>query len=188
MNRATPATPKLPAGAGSAPASAEAAPHIVVVGIGNLLLGDDGLGVHALWKLREALPDPRIEYIDGGTLGLGLLPYLEDATHVLFLDAVDAPQGLRVEGNVIDLPLQDGSEDLTLRISPHDVGLPELIQILRLRRGDRPLTLRLLGAPPGDIGVSTELTSGVERALVGVVGHAVTLIRGWLGEDAREAA
>ncbi len=162
--------------------------RIVVVGIGNLLLGDDGLGVHALWKLRETLPDPRIEYLDGGTVGLGLLPYLEDATHVLFLDAVDTPDGLRVGEGMVDLPLAGAPADLGLRVSPHDAGLPELVATLRLRRGSRPLTLRLLGAPPSELGVSTELSEPAERALVRVVGQAVTLLRGWLDQDLGEAA
>lgn len=188
MKRATPTKSRREAGSGPVPAPTAPEPRIVVVGIGNLLLGDDGLGVHALWKLRETFPDPRIEYVDGGTLGLGLLPYLDDATHVLFLDAIDAPPNLRVEGSVIDLPLPDAPGDLTLRLSPHDVGLAELVQVLRLRRGDRPLTLRLLGALPGDIGVSTDLTPGAERALVGVVGRAITLLHDWLGGDAKEAA
>jgi hydrogenase maturation protease len=162
--------------------------RIVVVGIGNLLLGDDGLGVHALWKLREMLPDPRLEYLDGGTVGLGLLPYLEDATHVLFLDAIDAPQGLRAGEGLIELPLEDAPADLGLRVSPHDAGLPELVGTLRLRRGSRPLTMRLLGAPPAELGVSTELSEEAERALVRVVGQAITLLRGWLNQDLGKAA
>ena len=162
--------------------------RIVVVGIGNFLLGDDGLGVHALWKLRETLPDPRIEYLDGGTVGLGLLPYLEEATHVLFLDAIDAPEGLRAGDGLIELPLEGAAADLGLRVSPHDAGLPDLIGTLRLRRGDRPLTLRLLGAPPSELGVSTELSESAERALVRVVGQAVTLLRKWLDQNLGKAA
>jgi hydrogenase maturation protease len=158
--------------------------HIAVVGIGNVLLGDDGLGVHALWRLREALPDPRIRYMDGGTIGVGLLPYLEDATHVLFLDAIDAPEGLHAEDGVIDAPLGGGEEaHLPLRISPHDLGLEELIRLLHLRRGAEPLTVRLLGATPGALDVSIDLTPAAERVTAGLVLRALGVLEEWLAEE-----
>ncbi|HEU5394891.1 MAG TPA: hydrogenase maturation protease, partial [Candidatus Methylomirabilis sp.] len=155
--------------------------------LGNILLGDDGLGVHALLKLRDALPDVRVQCLDGGTLGAGLLPYLEHATHVLFLDAIDAPAALRAEGDVLDLPLDVESGDFALRVSPHDLGLLELVRLLRVRVGDRPLTLRLLGARPGSLDVGTELSYAAERALPHLVAHAATMVRAWLREaDAGE--
>lgn len=156
--------------------------RISVVGLGNVLLGDDGVGVHALLKLRDALPDSRVQCLDGGTLGVGLLPYLEQSTHVLFLDAVDAPATLRADGDVLDLPLGDESSELPLRVSPHDVGLAELARLLRLRVGDRPLTLRVLGVRPGSLDVGTELSSAAERALPHLVARAATLVRAWLRE------
>ena len=160
--------------------------RITVVGIGNVLLGDDGLGVHALWRLREALPDPRIRYLDGGTVGLGLLPYLEDATHVLFLDAIDAPEGLHAEDGVIDVPLEGGAEHLPLRISPHDLGLQELIRLLHFCRGPDGLTVRLLGAAPAAMDISTDLTPAAERATAGLVARALEVLEAWLAEERRE--
>lgn len=158
--------------------------RITVVGIGNVLLGDDGLGVHAMWRLREALPDPRITYMDGGTVGVGLLPYLEDATHVLFLDAIDAPEGLHADDGVIDVPLGAGEDThLPLRISPHDLGLEELIRLLHLRRGGEPLTVRLLGAVPAEVDISTDLTPGAERATAGLVVRAMAVLEDWLVEE-----
>jgi hydrogenase maturation protease len=160
---------------------------IAVVGIGNVLLGDDGLGVHAMWRLREALPDPRIRYMDGGTVGVGLLPYLEDATHVLFLDAIDAPEGLHADDGVIDVPLGAGEEThLPLRISPHDLGLEELIRLLHMRRGREPLTVRLLGAAPAAMDISTDLTPAAERATAGLVLRALGVLDEWLSEDSVE--
>jgi len=162
--------------------------RITVVGIGNVLLGDDGLGVHAMWRLREALPDPRIRYMDGGTVGLGLLPYLEDSTHVLFLDAIDAPEGLHAEDGVIDVPLGDGeASHLPLRISPHDLGLEELIRLLHMRRGPEPLAVRLLGAAPGAVDISTELTPAAERATAGLVLRALAVLEEWLAEESAVA-
>jgi hydrogenase maturation protease len=63
----------------------------VVVGVGNTILSDDGVGVHAARLLQH---DPRVPagvtILDGGTLGLELLPYVSDASRVLFLDAVNS--------------------------------------------------------------------------------------------------
>ena len=156
--------------------------RISVVGLGNILLGDDGVGVHALLKLRDTFQDARVECLDGGTLGVGLLPYLERSTHVLFLDAVEAPATLRADGEVLDLPLEDESCEFPLRLSPHDLGLAELARLLRMRAGDRPLTLRVLGARPASLDVGTELSSTTERALPHLIARAATIVRAWLRE------
>jgi len=161
--------------------------RVVVVGLGNILLGDDGLGVHALLRLRDAVDDSRVQCLDGGTLGVGLLPYLEEATHVLFLDAIEAPAALRSDGGVLELPLSGGPPDLAFRVSPHDLGLAELAGLLRMRIGGRPITLRLLGVRPGSLDVGTELSPEVEGALPHLIARAATLVLAWLrAADAEE--
>ena len=72
------------------------APSLLVLGLGNLLCGDDGVGaVAASMLLDEWDPPDGAKVLDGGTLGLALLPYLEDADDVILLDAIlaDAPAG-----------------------------------------------------------------------------------------------
>lgn len=160
--------------------------RISIVGLGNVLLGDDGVGVHALLKLRDAFADPRVQCLDGGTLGVGLLPYLESSTHVLFLDAIEAPAALRTDGEVLDLLLDEEQDEFPLRVSPHDLGLAELARLLRLRAGDRPLTVRVLGIRPASLDVGTELSSAAERALPHLTARAATLVRAWLREADKE--
>jgi hydrogenase maturation protease len=61
----------------------------VVIGLGNVILSDDGLGVHAVRRLRERPElDADTELVEGGTAGLLLLPYLEDARRVILVDAI----------------------------------------------------------------------------------------------------
>ena len=64
-------------------------PRILVLGIGNILLSDEGVGVHVINRLQEtfAIPDG-IEIIDGGTMGLDLMPYFEGKTDVVVVDAI----------------------------------------------------------------------------------------------------
>ena len=85
----------------------------VVLGLGNTLQRDDGLGVHALRVLETQLglplPDYKgaIELLDGGTLGLNLLPIVEEASHLLILDAVNAnqPPGIVIELHREQIPV-----------------------------------------------------------------------------------
>lgn len=117
----------------------------VVIGLGNPLMGDDGLGLAALERLRErwALPSG-VELMDGGTWGMALLPAFEGATEVLLLDAIDAAAepgtAVRLEGDAIPAAL-------SLKLSPHQIDLREVIAIMQLR-GTTPPRLVALGAQP----------------------------------------
>ena len=68
-----------------------AAPRVLVLGIGNILLSDEGVGVHVINRFQEtfAIPDG-VEVIDGGTMGLDLMPYFEGKSHVIVVDAMCA--------------------------------------------------------------------------------------------------
>ena len=76
----------------------------VVIGLGNPLMGDDGLGLVVLEELRTAyaLP-PEIELVDGGTWGMNLLPVIEDADELILIDAIDVGEApgafVRLEHN-----------------------------------------------------------------------------------------
>ena len=75
------------------------APDTVVIGVGNVVLSDDGLGVHVVRRLRDRYRlEDRVELVEGGTAGLLLLPHLADARRVIIVDAIDtgAPAGTLV--------------------------------------------------------------------------------------------
>ena len=64
---------------------------LLILGLGNVVLRDDGVGSAAVAALIDAYEPPeRVRVLDGGTLGLALLPYLEDAADVILVDAVNA--------------------------------------------------------------------------------------------------
>ncbi|NTV64847.1 MAG: hydrogenase maturation protease, partial [Oscillochloris sp.] len=95
------------------------------MGLGNIILRDEGLGVRAYERLVERYTLPAdIEGMDGGTLGLNLLPYLEDARRVLLIDAVRSGHEpgsiIRLEGDAIPAAL-------ALKMSMHQAGLHDLL-------------------------------------------------------------
>ena len=142
----------------------EAAGETLVLGLGNPLMGDDGLGIAALarleWEWR--LPDG-VRAVDGGTLGLALLPLLEEASSALILDAVDMgrPPGTLsvVQGAALPLALRQ-------RMSCHEGGVPEILALCDLR-GRLPFRLMVMGLQPRRVGLGQELSDEVARGLDG---------------------
>ena len=114
----------------------------LVLGLGNPLMGDDGIGVAALETLRRGYHfGPGVQLEDGGTLGLALLPLVEDAGSLLVLDAV------RLGGRPGTTVVLEGKEiprGLSLKLSPHEAGFVEVLALAGLR-GCLPGRLTLVG-------------------------------------------
>ncbi len=150
--------------------------NTVVVGLGSPLMGDDGLGLVALERLRaEFLPDPSLEWVDGGTAGLALLPVLESARRVLLLDAIDSGSapGTRIEIDGHDLPRR-----LAAKLSPHQVDVAELLALSALRATE-PSVLIAFGLQPECVEFGVGLSAPVSAALDGLVADAAARLRAW---------
>lgn len=155
----------------------------LVLGLGNLLLGDDAVGLRLLEELRDgAMPgvaDP-VDFVDGGTQGLALLGLLSGRPSVLLLDAVcrGAPPGTV---HVLDL---DEALDLaaTHGGTAHEGGCGGLLAIARLT-GDLPLRAKVVGVEPRRVETGIGLSEDVARA----VPTAVERAREVLAEMLREA-
>ena len=146
---------------------------LLVIGIGNVLLRDDGAGVRAaelagrVQTGRPAAFPPGTQVVDGGTLGLELLPMVEDARAVVLIDAVD------LRGQPGDVAVLRGDAlqgTLYQHVSPHQVGVGDLLAAGRLT-GRLPDQIALIGIQPGDISVGLDLTDAVQAA----VGRAAAL-------------
>jgi len=139
---------------------------VLVLGLGNVLLGDDGIGAAAVDRLeRDYGIPPGIRLVEGGTLGLSLLGEIAEAQHVILVDAVamDAPPGtlVRLDGaDVIDA-VRD-------RLSVHQVGVADLLNGARLI-GRYPASVVLLGLVPGSIRLGVGRTCAVDAALAALV-------------------
>ncbi|PLX99141.1 MAG: hydrogenase expression protein [Desulfuromonas sp.] len=155
-------------------------PNFLVLGLGNLLMNDDAAGLHAVYALRERFPEQaNLQIVDGGTLGLDLLGYIDWADRLLILDAIDidAPPGTvaLIEGDDIDPVLER-------KVSPHQVGLKDLLAAAELI-GDRPAEITLLGIQAGDINMAMELTPQVSQGMEKLVAEAAQRVAAFLESD-----
>jgi hydrogenase maturation protease len=151
--------------------------RMIVLGIGNLLNSDEGVGVHAVRALQaESDPPPGVEFLDGGTLGLNLLPMaVEVASHLLILDAVDAGHlpGSVIELHKDEIPLYRG-----VKLSQHQVTFQEVLG-LALVRGHLPEHLHLIGIQPKSFAINTTLSDEVAAALPEMIERTWAVIQSW---------
>ena len=148
----------------------------VVLGLGNILNRDEGLGIQALRLLEPRTGDfPDFEFLDGGVLGLNLLMIVEDCSHLLLLDSVDAkkPTGTVIELAKEQIPLYAG-----IKMSQHQVTFQEVLGLANIR-GHLPENLHLIGIQPDDLTVGLGLSPSVENALPQVVEKAIAVLNRW---------
>lgn len=134
----------------------------VVIGLGNPLMGDDGLGIAALERLRTQHGNlPGVEFVDGGTWGMNLLPIIEDAGRLILIDAIDvgADPGTAVRLERAQLPRY-----LATKISPHQVDLRDVLGLAELR-GTLPANTVALGLQPESVELRDSLSATIERRL-----------------------
>jgi hydrogenase maturation protease len=135
---------------------------VLVLGLGNVLLGDDGLGAAAVARLEQNYRVPAgVRLEDGGTLGLSLLGLIAESDHVILVDAIqaDSPAGtlIRLEG-------ADVSDAVRDRLSPHQIGVADLLEAARLIES-YPATVTLLGLVPDSIDLAVARSSAVTESL-----------------------
>lgn len=150
---------------------------ILVLGVGNTLMSDDGLGVRLLERLESSAPAlPEVEYVDAGTLSFVLLPRIQECGALLILDAAhfgEAPGTVRLlAGTDMDDFLR------TARCSVHEVGIRDLLDLARLT-DSLPERRAFIGIQPGQVGWGETLSPNVEAAVPTAVAEAVALLRAW---------
>ena len=155
-----------------------AQPHIsvLVLGIGNLVMGDDGVGVMVAQQLQQGYRFPdNVEIMDGGTLGLDLLPKLENITNLLMIDAVETGQRA---GTCVRLCGQELPVALETKLSPHQMGLKDLLAVSALM-GHSPKEMVLIGVQPGSIEMEVGLTAEVEAQFETLVSNVLAELAYW---------
>ena len=152
-------------------AGAAVAPRrVVVLGIGNTLLADEGVGVHAALALQQdwRLPDG-VEVIDGGTAGMELLGPLAGADLLLVLDAVKSG---RPPATMVMLEGDEVSAFFRAKLSQHQVSICDVLASLEFA-GDPPKDLVLIGVEPESLELGTELTPTIAAKVPEMVAAAV---------------
>lgn len=149
----------------------------LVLGLGNILLRDEGVGVRVIERLLEQYNLPRgVQAIDGGTLGMALLPYLEEATRLVLVDAVQADQA---PGKLLRLVGDDIAEFLQgPRTSSHQTSLHSLITAAMLQ-GYLPDEVILWGVQIESMGVDLALSTPVAAQVDALVDNLLAELARW---------
>ena len=139
-------------------------------------MGDDGLGLVALERLRRAYEiPPEVELVDGGTWGMSLLPMIEDAQHLLFVDAINTGAAA---GTAISLSRDEIPRYLAMKVSPHQVDLRDVLAVAELR-GTLPSETIALGLQPERVEMMVGLSPTLEHKLEGLMGTIVRRLDAW---------
>lgn len=147
---------------------------IIVLGVGNLLLTDEGIGVRAVeqFERQYALP-PGVEVIDGGTAGMEMLEALENLDHLII---VDCARFNKPPATVFVLHGDEVPSFFKLKISPHQIGISDVLGSL-IFVGRSPADLSLIGIQPVLIETGMTLTPEVEALIPEIVAHIVAELR-----------
>jgi len=148
----------------------------VVLGLGNLINKDEGVGIHAVYRMRTFLgPIPGVEWVDGGVAGLDLLALVEECSHLLVLDAIDA--GLPA-GTMVELEKEQIPRFMGIKLSQHQVSFQEVLALASWRE-KLPSYLHLLGIQPADISLGLDLSPVVKTSLLKMSQYTRNILSRW---------
>lgn len=164
---------------------ASSAAHILVLGIGNVLLRDDGVGVRVLHELEQGFGgDSRLRFVDGGTIGFMLSTLIGETPDLLVIDAVRMAQPPGCARC-----FEDDAMDRFLTGRPstvHEIGLRDALDMARLT-GKFPRRRALVGVEPAAVEIGHELSPEVESGVAPASLLARDVLQRWLA-DGRVAA
>lgn len=151
-------------------------PHVTLIGLGNILMRDEGAGVQAIQYFQAHFTLPAdLEVVDGGTAGLDLLPYIEAREAVIFVDAVNFDREPGYIGVLTDeqIPALFGVKD-----SLHHTGLMDVLAAARLL-DKLPRHTALIGIQPLTIATGLELSDLIRRRLGALADHIAAQLKIW---------
>lgn len=149
---------------------------VLVLGIGNILLRDEGVGVHATHALLKHYSFPEsVEILDGGTMGMELLSLIAQFNHVIFLDAVKTSSP---PGTIIRLDNEEIPAFFRNKLSPHQIGLADVLAALQLT-DEQPDHLTLWGIQPANIALGLELSEEIAAQMIKLVEYVVQELKEW---------
>jgi hydrogenase maturation protease len=151
---------------------------VLVLGLGNTLLADDGVGVHVIRRLADEHVAPAgLSMVDGGTLGFRLMAVITEFDYVIIVDAAqlgEQPGSVRLlDRQTLAHHVRSGE-----RMSAHEAGLVDLLTLARLE-GWSPLRLALLGIQPQFVDWGQRLSPPVSRSLPVACRAVIRTARAW---------
>jgi hydrogenase maturation protease len=147
-----------------------------VIGLGNPLMGDDGLGIVAVERLQARYELPAtVEVVDGGTWGMRLLPAIEDAESLLLIDAIDLD---KPPGTEVTLGREELPRTFFHKLSPHQIDVGEVLALCEVR-GRLPRQAIAIGVQPEHVAFGAPLSDTVASRVDAVVGSVVRQLAAW---------
>ncbi len=152
---------------------------ITVVGVGNTIMTDDGFGVRAAEQLQQMTDYPDfVQILDGGTLGMDLMPYIAGTKKLLFIDAIniDAPIASyhQFTGDELNAYFKD-------KLSVHDLGLNDMLAVLKVT-GEPVEEVIVIGVTPEIVTMGLELTDKVADQVPKVAVKAKEIVDKWVAQ------
>lgn len=146
--------------------------NVLVLGLGNILLSDEGAGVKAVEELqdRHDCSGP-VEFVDGGTIGLELLPYFEGRSHILIIDAVKTGKD---PGTIVRI--EDPPAFFSSKTSPHQIGLADVMGIAVIT-DNMPQNITLFGIEPKKLSTGLDLSPEIARNLSRLIDMVVAELK-----------
>lgn len=140
--------------------------RVLVLGVGNLVLTDEGIGVHVVQRMQQMDLPSHVEVLDGGTMGLDLIDDIEGRQKVVIVDAV---KGGGPPGSVYRMTVDDIEEMPKSRVSLHDIDMTDVFKLADLFEIEKP-EIVIIGVEPKDMeSPSMELSPEVEAQIPRVI-------------------
>ncbi len=149
---------------------------IVVLGIGNLLLSDEGVGIKIIQDLTNNYEFPKeVEIVDGGVGSFALLPYIESAEKLLVIDAIlgGKPPGTIYKFKDKEIPIQ-----VFEKISLHEISFGDILNLAKLR-GKYPTSLVIIGIEPKSLEIGLELSEVIKKNYNNLLKEVLLQLEEW---------
>ena len=151
-------------------------PTVTILGLGNILMSDEGVGVHIVNEFQKRYQVPgHVEIVDGGAAGLDLIPFIEGRERVLMVDAVNFD---REPGYIGILENDEIPVRLTQKASMHHLGLMDVLCIVRMS-GNMPKELCLIGIQPKSLELGLDMTREIWDKQEALIERIVKKLREW---------
>lgn len=149
---------------------------IIVLGIGNILLSDEGVGVKVVHDLKEKYTFPEnVELIDGAVGAFLLLPFIESAEKLLVIDAIS---GGEPPGTIYKFKDKDIPHQIMDKLSIHEVSFTDILALAKFR-GNYPKEIVIIGIEPQSLEPGLELSEKIKKNYDKLINEVLAQLKNW---------
>ena len=150
--------------------------EVTILGVGNVILRDEGFGVRVMEYLASHYDWPdTVQLVDGGTLGIELTQYVTGTEKLLVIDSIN---GHAAPGTKFRLHNEAIMEHFQDKLSAHEVGIQDVLALLTVT-GHKIPDVVVIGAQPYDLEAGVELSDGMKALLPEVADEALAQLKAW---------